>query len=177
MRMLHLTDLTRRTHYISCNCYAIGPTTKLNASYTRKSFPFNPGYILNLDFMRKLKVFMTRISTSLPGDHCLHGWYVNRMDSCTPTGQDCMFRTFVYCDRENCTNYTTHRLRDIMVLLDCWQQRPERFGGLTCSGQYNTMYASMLLANVTRQRDTSPMDSFNRTRYLPCPSGTYRLTS
>jgi hypothetical protein len=31
------------------------------------------------------------------------------------------------------------------------------------------MYAAVLLANVTRQRDTSPMNSFNRTRYRPCP--------
>jgi hypothetical protein len=36
---------------------------------------------------------------------------------------------------------------------------------------------SCLPANVTRQRDTSPMlDSLNRTRYVPCPSNTYRLT-
>jgi hypothetical protein len=38
------------------------------------------------------------------------------------------------------------------------------------------MYAVVLPANVTRQRDTSPMDSFNRTRYRPCPLNTYRLT-
>jgi hypothetical protein len=44
-------------------------------------------------------------------------------------------------------------------------------------GQYNTMYANVLHANVTRHRDTSPMDSFNRTRYRPGPYlNTFRLT-
>jgi hypothetical protein len=38
MRMLCLADITWRTHYINCKCYAIGPTTKQNTSYTRKLF-------------------------------------------------------------------------------------------------------------------------------------------
>jgi hypothetical protein len=42
--------------------------------------------------------------------------------------------------------------------------------------KYNTMYVYVLHAKATRQRDTSPMDSFNRTRYRPCPLNTYRLT-
>jgi hypothetical protein len=77
----HADALSRRhdmrTHY----CYAIGPTTKQNASYTRRIFPWNPGYIMTLNFMRKSKTLMTRINTCLPGNLCLPGWYVNRMDS------------------------------------------------------------------------------------------------
>jgi hypothetical protein len=58
----------------------------------------------------------------LPGNLCLPGWYVNQMGSCTPTGEESMFRTSLQCDQEYCTNYTTNRPRDIMVLLDYWQQ-------------------------------------------------------
>jgi hypothetical protein len=83
-----------------------------------QNFPRNPSYILTLDFMRKLKTLMARMNTSLPGNLCLPGRYVNRMDLCTPTGQDCMFRTFLHCDQEYITNYKTHRLRDMLVLLD-----------------------------------------------------------
>jgi hypothetical protein len=46
----------------------------------------------------------------------------------------------------------------------------------TCSGQYNTTYAHVLHANVTRHSDTSPMYSSNRTKYRPNPSNTYLLT-
>jgi hypothetical protein len=73
-----------------------------------------------LDFMRKSKTLMTQVNAYLPGNMCLLGLYVNRMDSCTRTGQDYMFRTLQYCDREYCTNYMTHRPWDIMVLFDYW---------------------------------------------------------
>jgi hypothetical protein len=43
-------------------------------------------------------------NTCLPGNLCLPGWYVNQMDSCTPTGQDFMFRTSLHCDPQYCTN-------------------------------------------------------------------------
>jgi hypothetical protein len=81
-------------------------------------FPWSPGYIMTLDFMRKSKRLMTRINTCLSGNLCLLDWYVNQMDSCTPTGHDCMCRTSLHCDQEYCTNYTTHRPRDILVLFD-----------------------------------------------------------
>jgi hypothetical protein len=34
-------------------------------------FPWNPGYILTLDFMRKSKALMTRTNICLPGNLCL----------------------------------------------------------------------------------------------------------
>jgi hypothetical protein len=46
------------------------------------------GYILTLGFMRKSKALTTRIYTCLPGNLCIPSLYVNRMDSCTPTGQE-----------------------------------------------------------------------------------------
>jgi hypothetical protein len=81
-------------------------------------FLWNPGHIMTPEFMRKSKALVIWTNTCLPENLGLPDLYVNRMDSCTPTGQECMFRTFLHCDREYCTNYTTHQPRDIMVLLD-----------------------------------------------------------
>jgi hypothetical protein len=70
----------------------------------------------------EIKTLMTRINTCLPRNLCLLGRYVNQMDSCTPTGQDCMCRTSLHCNQDYCTNYTTQRPRDIVVLFNYWQQ-------------------------------------------------------
>jgi hypothetical protein len=56
----------------------------------------HPDYGLHAE----IKTLMTRINTCLPGNLCLPGWYVNQLDSCTPTGQNCMCRTSLHCDQE-----------------------------------------------------------------------------
>jgi hypothetical protein len=63
-------------------------------------FPWNPGYILTFDFIRKSNTLITRINTCLPGNLCLPIWYVNQVDSCMPMGQDYMCRTSLHCDQE-----------------------------------------------------------------------------
>jgi hypothetical protein len=98
MRMLYLADLTDSLHKLQM--LRDWTNDEADCELHAQFFPWNPGYILTLDFMRKYKTLMTRINTRLPGNLCLPGWYVNLMDSCTPTGQDCMFRTYLHCDQE-----------------------------------------------------------------------------